>query len=70
MAAVCMHSLKRGNSLPYSKYYFLQFLKSLKHATLLLFVYTHNSKGKGLRFTVLYHVSTFYTTLQLTSYPP
>ena len=42
MAAVCMHSLKRGSSLPYSKYYFLQFLKSLKHATLLLFVYTHN----------------------------
>ena len=28
------------------------------------------NKGKGLRFIVLYHVSTFRTTLQFTSYPP
>ena len=27
-------------------------------------------KNKGLRFIVLYHVSTFHTTLQFTSYPP
>ena len=40
------------------------FIPSFLSTVLILF------KGKGLRFIVLYHICTFHTTLQFTSYPP